>query len=99
MRSLALVAALAGTAAADDFCPRRGTGAAIDLDVRAADIRDVMRLIADAGHKDLVIPDDVAGTVTLHLKRVAWDAAACTVAALHALRITVNGSVLVVTKR
>jgi type IV pilus assembly protein PilQ len=77
----------------------RHHGAAIDLDVRGAGIHDVFRLLADAGRINLVIPDDVTGTVTLHLVHVAWDAAACAIAGVHRLRIDVEGNILVVARR
>ena len=74
----------------------RHHGAAIDLDVRGAGIHDVFRLLANAGRVNLVIADDVTGTVTLHLVHVAWDAAACAIASVHHLRIDVQGNILVV---
>ena len=88
----------------DEPAPRRALcgrdvrhrGAAIDLDVKDADIHDVFRLIADAARVNLVIPDDVTGKVTLRLLRVPWDAVACAVAAVHHLRITVDGNILLV---
>ena len=46
-----------------------------------------------------MIPDDVTGTVTLHLVHVAWDAAACAIAGVHHLRIDVQGNILVVGRR
>ena len=73
-------------------------GAAIDLDVKGADLQDVFRLIADTARVNLVVPDDVTGKVTLHLRRVAWDAVACAVARLHHLAITVDGNILIVTR-
>jgi hypothetical protein len=83
-----------------DLCaagaPHRGT--AIDLDVKGAGLQDVLRLIADAGHASVVIPDDVTGQVTLRLARTPWDAVACAVARLHHLTITVDGSILLVTR-
>jgi type IV pilus assembly protein PilQ len=97
--AIALLGALAGPAHADDFCPRQGRGASISLSVRNADIHEVLRLLADAGKKDVVIPDSVQGTVTVQLKDVPWDSAVCTVAALLSLRIEVNGKILLVTKR
>lgn len=86
---------------ARDLCARgvRHRGAAIDLDVQGAGIHDVFRLLADAGHVNLVIPDDVTGTVSLHLVHVAWDAAACAIAGVHHLRIDVQGNILVVARR
>lgn len=73
-------------------------GATLDLDVKDADIHDVMRLLADVGNVNIVIASDVRGKVTLRLKRVAWDAAACTIAGVHKLRVTVDGNVVLVTK-
>jgi type IV pilus assembly protein PilQ len=77
----------------------RHHGAAIDLDLKAAGIHDVFRLLADVGHVNLVVSDDVTGTVTLRLARVPWDAAACAIAGLHRLTIEVQGSILVVMRR
>jgi type IV pilus assembly protein PilQ len=105
MRALAIVVAvmsLAGVARADrDLCApgTRFRGAPLDLDIKAADIHEVFRLLADVGKVNLVVNDKVAGKVTLRLKRVPWDQIACTVAAVHKLTITVQGSILMVTKR
>ena len=102
LRALAVLVLLGGTAAADrDLCARGAQhhGAPIDLDLEAADIRDVLRLLSDVGHVNLVVGDDVEGKVTLRLKRVAWDAAACTIAAVHHLSIDVQDNILLVRKR
>jgi type IV pilus assembly protein PilQ len=80
---------------------RRGTphrGAPVDLDVKDADIHDVMRLLADVGNVNIVVADSVQGKVTLKLKRVAWDLVACTIASLHKLQITAKDNVVLVTK-
>ncbi|MGE0866986.1 MAG: hypothetical protein AB7P03_00380 [Kofleriaceae bacterium] len=103
-RILAHAAVLAVTlASAPAFADRelcaRGTkfrGRAIDLDVKSADIHDVFRVLADAGRANLVVSDEVAGKVTLRIKRAPWDQIACAVAALHHLEISVQGSVLIV---
>lgn len=96
---VAIVVWFASPAHADrDFCAR-GTifrGAAIDLDVKGADIHEVFRLLSDVGRVNVVLPDAVTGKVTLRLKRVPWDQVACTVAAVHRLAITVQGNVLLV---
>jgi type IV pilus assembly protein PilQ len=104
LRAVAVVAILASsvTAHADHDMCRRGAkfhGAAIDLDVKDADIHDVFRLLANVGDVNIVIPDDVQGKVTVKLKHVAWDLAACTIAAVHELDVTVNGNVLLVKRR
>jgi type IV pilus assembly protein PilQ len=102
MRALGILMLLAGTASADrDLCApgARWRGAAVDLDVKAADIHDLFRLLADVGKVNLVISDEVAGKVTLRLKRVPWDQIACTIAAVHKLEIRVQDNILMVSKR
>lgn len=47
----------------------------IDLDVEGADLHDVCRLLAEVGKVNIVVADDVKGSVTLVLKRVPWDRA------------------------
>lgn len=107
MRALSIAVVLAGLlgpalpAAADrDLCApgTRFRGATVDLDLTGADIRDVFRLLADVGKVNLVVDDQVAGKVTMKLRRVPWDQVACTVAAVHKLRITVQDSILMITK-
>ena len=97
---VAIALALLGRAArADgDLCApgTRHRGAAIDLDVKAADVHDVFRLLADVGHTNLVMAQEVAGKVTLRVKAVPWDQAACAIAALEHLTITVDGNILLV---
>jgi type IV pilus assembly protein PilQ len=73
-------------------------GATIDLDVKDADVHDVMRLLADVGRVNIVVADTVKAKVTLRLKRVPWDQVACTIAAVHKLTISVDGNVVLVTK-
>ena len=74
-------------------------GATIDLDVKDADIHEVLRLLADTGRVNLVVPDTVSGKVTLKLHRVPWDQAACAIAATHQLSIVVDGNILIVKPR
>jgi len=106
MRALVIGLLVATTAVAHadrEFCEpgtrMRYRGAVVDLDVKGAEIHDVYRLLGDVGRINIVVPDDVTGKVTLRLKRVPWDQVACTVAAVHRLAITVNGNVLLVTRR
>jgi type IV pilus assembly protein PilQ len=101
LRALALVSILASPAFAErDMCARgaRYRGASITLDVKDADIHDVMRLLADVGGVNIVVPNSVQGKVTLRLKRVPWDQVTCTVAAVHKLKVSVDGNVVLVTK-
>ncbi|MEO8551331.1 MAG: type IV pilus secretin PilQ, partial [Kofleriaceae bacterium] len=50
-------------------------GATIDLDIRDAPIHDLLRLLSDTGHVNIVIPDTITPKVTVKLKRVPWDQA------------------------
>jgi type IV pilus assembly protein PilQ len=85
---------------AGDPCARgaKHHGAAIDLDVKDAEIHDVFRLLADAANVNLVVSDEVSGKVTLKLKHVAWDLAACTIASSQHLELDVQDNILIVKK-
>jgi type IV pilus assembly protein PilQ len=96
-----LVALAATPARAGDLCApgAKHHGAAVDLDVQHADLQDVLRLLADTAHVNLVVADDVKGRVTLKLRRVAWDAATCTIAALEHLSVAVVDNIVLVRRR
>jgi len=98
---LLLALSSSASAAPRDACAngKRHRGAAIDLDVKGADVHDVFRLLAKVGKTNIVVADDVRGRVTLTLKTVPWDQVMCTIAAVHRLRIAVDGNVLLVTAR
>jgi type IV pilus assembly protein PilQ len=51
----------------------RYTGRRIDIDLKDADIHNVLRLLADTGHVNIVTADDVAGTITIRMRNVPWD--------------------------
>jgi type IV pilus assembly protein PilQ len=44
----------------------------ISLDVKDADVHNVLRLLADTGKVNIVVPDDVRGRVTIKLRNVPW---------------------------
>lgn len=96
-----LCATIASAEETRELCTKRAVyrGPVLDLDVKNADIHNVFRLLADVGRVSIVVPDDVRATVTLRLKRVAWQQIACTVAAVHRLEIIVDGNVLIVRRR
>ncbi|GAB4512118.1 MAG: hypothetical protein Tsb0020_30070 [Haliangiales bacterium] len=50
-------------------------GTKIDLDLKDVDIHNVMRLLADVGGINIVIPEDVQARVTVRLRQVPWDQA------------------------
>lgn len=53
----------------------RFTGRRIDLDLKDADIHNVLRLLADVGRLNIITADNVSGRVTIRMKNVPWDQA------------------------
>jgi type IV pilus assembly protein PilQ len=51
----------------------RYTGRRINIDLKDADIHNVLRLLADTGHVNVVTADDVGGTITIRMVNVPWD--------------------------
>jgi len=49
------------------------TGKPISLDLQEADVKNVLRLLADVSGANIVIEPDVGGKVTLKVSRVPWD--------------------------
>jgi type IV pilus assembly protein PilQ len=54
---------------------RAFTGRRIDLDLKDADVHNVLRLLADVGQVNIVTADSVAGTITIRMRNVPWDQA------------------------
>jgi type IV pilus assembly protein PilQ len=52
---------------------QRYNGRRIDIDLKDADIHNILRLLADTGHVNVVTADDVTGTVTIRMRNVPWD--------------------------
>lgn len=74
----------------------RWVGRPIDLDVKDADLHDVLRLLSDVGHANIVVEGDVSGRVTVRMKHVPWDQALDVVARAKGLVVERDGSVLLV---
>jgi len=71
-------------------------GPRIFLDVQDADIKAVFRLLSEQGNVSIVSGDDVKGTLTIHLKDVAWDQALDTILDLKGLDKRQVGSIITV---
>jgi type IV pilus assembly protein PilQ len=54
---------------------KRFAGRRIDLDLKDADIHNILRLLADVGRVNIVTADDVSGNVTIRMRNVPWDQA------------------------
>jgi len=53
----------------------RFTGRRIEIDLKDADIHNILRLLADVGRVNIVTADDVQGNVTIRMRNVPWDQA------------------------
>jgi type II secretory pathway component HofQ len=71
-------------------------GAPVDLDLKAADIHDVFRLLADVGKVNIVVAGEVSGTVTLRLRHVPWDQAMDVIAHSRGLVYEREGDIILV---
>jgi len=71
-------------------------GPRIFLDVQDADIKSVLRLLAEQGKVSIVSGDDVKGTLTLHIKDVPWEQALETIIDLKGLTQKREGNVITV---
>jgi type IV pilus assembly protein PilQ len=54
---------------------KRYTGRRVDLDMKGADIHNILRLLSDVGQVNIVVADDVKGDVTIKMRDVPWDQA------------------------
>jgi type IV pilus assembly protein PilQ len=59
--------------ASNVLAQQRYNGRRIDIDLKDADVHNVLRLLADTGHVNIVTADDVSGTITIRMRNVPWD--------------------------
>lgn len=69
-------------------------GELISFDFKDADIRDVLRIISDISGFNMVVSENVGGTVTLKLNDIPWDQALEVVLENAGLGATVEGNVM-----
>ncbi|MBI4818314.1 MAG: pilus assembly protein PilQ [Deltaproteobacteria bacterium] len=65
----------------------------LSLDVKDAQVTNVLRLLADQAHVNLVVSERVTGRITLKLQRVAWQDALDAILQHKDLAIEKNGNV------
>ncbi len=53
----------------------RYSGRRIDLDLKDADVHNILRFLADIGRVNIVTADDVSGSITIRMRNVPWDQA------------------------
>ncbi|MGZ5025146.1 MAG: secretin and TonB N-terminal domain-containing protein, partial [Chthoniobacterales bacterium] len=73
---------------------QRFYGRQISLQVKDADIRDVVNFLAEESGANVVMSDDVAGKISLKLRKIPWDQALVTVMRSKGLGYTRQGNVL-----
>lgn len=77
------------------------SGPPVDLDFKDAPIGDVLHMLAAQAKINIVIPDEIRGTLTVVLAKVPWDVAVKGVLESHGLwfRYRANGKVLRIAER
>lgn len=69
-------------------------GRNISLQVKDADVRDVINFLAEESGANIVMSDDVSGKISLKLRRVPWDQALVTVMRSKSFGYVRQGNVL-----
>lgn len=69
-------------------------GRRIDLDLKDADIHNVLRLIGDVSRRNIVVADDVKGSVTIRLRNVPWDQALAVILQSKGLGMVEQGNMI-----
>jgi len=70
------------------------TGKRISFDFKDADIKNVLRLIAEVSELNLVAGEDVQGSVTIKLHDVPWDQALDVILKTHDLGFELDGNIM-----
>jgi len=73
---------------------RQFTGEPISLELKDADVKDVLRMFAKTTGLNIVVDPDVAGTVTVQLENVPWDQCLDTILKINRLDYVVENNVL-----
>ena len=74
--------------------PRRYTGEPISLDLKDADIRDVLLTFSKLARLNMVIDPDVRGSVSVRLEDVPWDQALEVILKVNGLGYVLEGSIV-----
>ncbi|MBX2811176.1 MAG: type IV pilus secretin PilQ [Myxococcales bacterium] len=72
----------------------RYTGRRISLDLKDAEIQNVLRLLADVSKLNIVASDNVDGKITIKLRNVPWDQALDIILRAKQLDKTRNGNII-----
>ncbi len=89
----------AGVSDLQNATQKQYSGKPISLDLLDADLRNVLRLIADLTGTNIVIEPDVTGKVTLKVEQVPWDQVLDMVLSMNDLGKEQAGNVIRIAKR
>ena len=70
------------------------TGTKVSLDFKDADIKNILRLIAEVSNLNIIAGDDVTGKITMRLVDVPWDQALDVVLQSRSLGMSRSGNVI-----
>jgi type IV pilus assembly protein PilQ len=73
---------------------RKYSGRRIDLDLKNADIHNILRLLSEVGNVNIITSDDVSGSVTIKMKAVPWDQALDVILSAKGLGLVKRGNLL-----
>lgn len=73
---------------------KKYTGRKISLDFQDADIKSVLRLLAECGKTNIISGEDVKGNVTVHMKNVPWDQALDSILDINGLAMKQMGDIV-----
>ena len=76
--------------------PPTAVSKTVSLDVQSADVRDILRLLAETGGVNILTSGEVQGTVTMRLRDVPWEQALAAVLTLTGLAQERQGNVILV---
>jgi|WetSurMetagenome_2_1015567.scaffolds.fasta_scaffold01899_7 type IV pilus assembly protein PilQ len=88
------LSAMSGPRTAEEITKKRYTGKPISLDLLDADLKNVLRLLADITGTNMVIEPDVSGRVTIKVEKVAWDQVLDMILAMNDLGKEESGNVI-----
>jgi type IV pilus assembly protein PilQ len=78
----------------ESFFEKTYTGRKVSLDFKDADIKNILRLIAEVSNFNIITGDDVTGKITMRLVDVPWDQALDVVLQAKNLGMTKVGNVI-----
>jgi type IV pilus assembly protein PilQ len=72
----------------------RFVGETISLDLKDADLKDVLRTFAELTRLNIAVDPDVTGSVTVRLREVPWDQALDLILRMNGLGYVLEGKIL-----